>query len=161
MSFVLRDVTVEDDGFLLELYASTRDSELAVTAWSESQKREFVRMQFEAQRTDYLTRFPEAAHSVIIFEGREVGRVWIDRRSDETRLLDITIQPDERNLGIGSLVMTWLQKEATSSAMPLRHSVYASNESALRFYRRHGFVVIEEFGAYVLMEWLPGDLRDE
>lgn len=159
MSFLLRDVTVEDDAFLLKLYASTRDSELAMTQWSESQKRDFVQMQFEAQRTDYLKRFPGAVHSVIISEGREVGRMWIDRRTDETRLLDITIHPDERNLGIGSLVMTWLQEEASRSSVPLRHSVYASNESALRFYRRYGFSVIQDFGAYFLMEWLPGNLR--
>lgn len=161
MGFELRPVISADEPYLLELYASTREAELSAAPWTADQKQDFVRMQFDAQRQDYLHRFPNAAHSVVIVEGRDVGRVWIDRRPDETRLLDITIHPSQQNSGIGSLIMQWLQLEAGKMPTPLRHSVYTTNEAALRFYHKHGFSVIEDFGAYVLMEWRPDALRDE
>jgi ribosomal protein S18 acetylase RimI-like enzyme len=160
MGFELRPVTSADEAYLLELYASTREAELSAAPWTEDQKKDFVRMQFDAQRQDYSHRFPNALHSVVVVEGRDVGRVWIDRRPDETRLLDITIHPSQQNRGIGSIVMRWLQLQARDTPTLLRHSVYTTNEAALRFYRKHGFAVIEDFGAYVLMEWRPEPLRD-
>jgi len=161
MSLELRDVAPTDDQYLIELYSSTREAELAATPWTDTQKQEFVLMQFEAQRTDYETRFPNAAHSIMVMGDRDVGRIWIDRRSEEIRLLDITVHPDVRNRRIGSTAIGLLQAESAVSAIPLRHSVYVSNDAALRFYRRHGFTVIEDFETYVLMEWLPETLRDE
>ncbi len=134
---------------------------MAAAPWTDIQKHEFVLMQFEAQRTDYRTRFPDALHSIMVLAGRDVGRIWIDRRPEEIRLLDITVHPDNRNQGVGSMAIELLQTESETSAVPLRHSVYVSNDSALRFYRRHGFSVIEDFGTYVLMEWLPESLTDE
>ncbi|MCP4306840.1 MAG: GNAT family N-acetyltransferase [bacterium] len=161
MGFELRPVSSADEAYLLELYASTREAELSVAPWTPQQKQEFVRMQFDAQRRDYSHRFPDATHSIVVFEGHDVGRVWIDRRPDETRLLDITIHPSQQNRGIGSTVMQWLQLEAGQTPTALRHSVYTTNEAALRFYHEHGFTVVEDFGAYVLMEWCPESLRGE
>lgn len=155
MKFELRPVEDADERLLLDLYASTREPELALTGWTDAQKAEFIQMQFEAQRADYTSRFPDAVHSVVLVDGEEVGRVWIDRRADEIRLLDITVLPLRQRSGIGSSIIEWLQERASADGVVLRHSVHSTNESARRFYSRHGFKDIEDFQTHILMEWVP------
>jgi ribosomal protein S18 acetylase RimI-like enzyme len=121
--------------------------------WTDAEKQAFLEFQFEAQQNDYLRRFPHAEHSIVIFEGDSVGRIWIDRQEGEIRLLDVTILPDHQNQGIGTILLKELQQESASGGKPLRHSVYKTNTKALRFYHRLGFEVVEDFEAYVLMEW--------
>ena len=149
----LRAVTTSDDDLLLQIYAGTRAAELAVVPWTDDQKNEFIAMQFAAQRADYETRFPDAEHSIIAVDGAHVGRVWIDRRDDEIRLLDIALLPEHQNRGTGSELLKRLIEEARQAGTPLRHSVYVTNQAALRFYERLGFTVVEDFETYVLMEW--------
>lgn len=151
----LRPVKALDQDLLLRIYASTRADEMAVVPWTDEQKHEFVTMQFRAQRADYESRFPDSEHSIIVADGRDVGRVWIDRRSDEIRLLDIAILAEHRNRGLGQVMLERLQAEAEAAGSALRHSVYNTNDDALRLYERMGFVVVEDFETHVLMEWRP------
>ena len=151
----LRPVRPSDNKFLLALYESTRAQELAQVPWSDVQKRMFLNGQFEAQRTDYTTRFPNAEHSIVVVVDEPIGRVWIDRRAQEIRLLDIAILPRWQNVGIGRTLLEQLQQQAAEADRPLRHSVHVTNQDALRFYQRLDFVVIEDFETHVLMEWRP------
>ncbi len=151
----VRPVAPDDEPLLRQIYASTRAEELAVVPWSDDEKRAFLDMQFDAQRADYAARFPGAVHSIVLVAGEPVGRIWVDRREDEIRLLDIALLPEHRNAGTGSALLGELQREAQAVGLPLRHSVYKGNTAALRFYERLGFAVIEDFEAYVLMEWRP------
>jgi ribosomal protein S18 acetylase RimI-like enzyme len=155
----LQPVGTADNGFLLALYQSTRATEMARLLWSDEQKRAFLKGQFEAQRSDHITRFPGAEHSIIISDDEPIGRIWIDRRVTEIRLLDIAILPRWQNTGIGTTLLEGLQHQATVAGLSLRHSVYATNHDALRFYRRLGFVVVEDFETHMLMEWSPGITR--
>jgi len=148
-------VDTSDDQFLLALYESTRADEMAQVPWSDAQKRAFLGGQFEAQRTDYVTRFPDAEHSIVVVDDEPIGRVWIDRRFDEIRLLDIAILPRSQNAGIGAALVEQLQQQAAEAGLPLRHSVHTTNRDALRFYQRLDFVVVEDFETHVLMEWNP------
>jgi ribosomal protein S18 acetylase RimI-like enzyme len=151
----LQPVGTADDGFLLALYQSTRATEMVSVPWSDEQKRAFLKGQFEAQRLDYTTRFPSAEHSIIVSDDEPIGRIWIDRRDEEIRLLDIAILPRWQNAGIGATLLERLQQQAKEAGLPLRHSVYATNHEALRFYRRLDFVVVEDFQTHMLMEWSP------
>jgi len=151
----LRPVRVSDDSFLFALYESTRAEELAPVPWSDDQKRDFLRGQFQAQRADYVTRFPDAEHSIVIADDEPIGRIWIDRRGEEIRLLDIAILQRSQNAGTGTALVEELQQQAAEAGLPLRHSVHTTNHDALRFYRRLGFSVVEDFETHVLMEWSP------
>ncbi len=114
-------------------------------------------MQCAAQRADYERRFPEAAHSIVLVGDVPVGRIWVDRRADEIRLLDVALLPDRCGRGTGGALLGDLMEEAGRCGKPLRHSVLKENVRALRFYRRLGFVEAEDFGLYVLMERVDAD----
>ncbi len=150
----LRQVTGADGDFLLRVYSGTRDDVRALP-WPAEQRREFVAMQFAAQSSDYEARFPDAEHSIVLVDGVPHGRIWIDRADTEIRLLDVALLPERRNRGTGRVLLERLIAEAGEAGKPLRHSVYKSNVAALRFYERLGFVVVEDYELYVLMEWRP------
>src|SRR5215204_1895653 len=76
-SLTLRRVRLDDEEFLLSLYGSTREEELAQVEWAEGQKDQFVRWQFERQRDEYQTRFPDADYYVVLFDDQPAGRLWI------------------------------------------------------------------------------------
>jgi len=128
---------------------------MELVSWSETEKEAFLRMQFEAQSRYYEEQFPRASFQVIELEGRPIGRLYVDRRPDEIRLIDITLLPEFCNAGIGSALLRDLLDEATAADRPLRIHVERFNP-ALRLYQRLGFRQVEERGAYFLMEWSPG-----
>jgi ribosomal protein S18 acetylase RimI-like enzyme len=146
---------MSDGKFLLALYESTRTREMAQVPWSDERKRAFLKGQFEAQRSDYTTRFPHAEHSIVIADDERIGRIWVDRRDEEIRLLDIAILPRSQDAGIGTALLEQLQQQAAEAGLPLRHSVSATNRDALRFYQRLDFGVVEDYETHVLMEWNP------
>ncbi len=151
----LRPVGPEDEEFLIAVYASTREPELAQVPWSEEQKSAFVRQQAGAQRREYESRFPAAEYDVILLDGRPVGRLWVARDDEEVRLLDIALLPEAQGRGVGSALLPLLVEEARAGGKKLRHMVFVMNDGARRFYERLGFRVFEEVGAYLHMEWRP------
>ncbi len=144
-----------DEEFLADLYASTRSGEMELVDWPEEQKEAFLRSQFQAQKNDYEDRFPESIHQIVMVSRRPAGRVWIDWREDELRLLDIALLPEFRDRGIGAGLIANLQKQAKKRKKPMRHCVLEQNRAAFRFYQRLDFKQIDEFGVYVMMEWNP------
>ncbi len=151
----LRPVTQDDRGFLFQVYAGTREDEIAQTGWTDEEKHAFLEMQFAAQQADYSKRFPDSEQTIVLVGDNPVGRMWVARWDDEIRLLDIALLPEHRNAGTGQILLERLQAEAARAERPLRHSVYKMNDRALRFYERLGFAVIEDSETYVLMEWVP------
>ena len=149
----LRPVTDADEEFLLSVYASTRADELAQAPWSDEQKRQFLKWQFDLQRREYDARFADADYSIILIDGRPAGRIWIARDDQEIRLLDIAMLSEFQNRGAGTMLLRRLIDESKGAGKALRHMVFVLNQDAQRFYERLGFVVIEESGAYKHMEW--------
>jgi len=151
----LRPVELDDETFLLAVFASTREPERHAIAWEAEAWETFVRTQHAAQRTHYETHFPDAAHSVILCGRKRVGRLWVYRSEAEIRLLDIAVLPEHRGRGIGTRVIRTLQEEARQADLPLHHAVELANASARRLYERLGFASIETRGIHTLMEWTP------
>jgi GNAT superfamily N-acetyltransferase len=149
----LRPVTDEDDAFLVDVYYSTRATELAQAQWKPGQREAFVKTQFDAQRREYDVRFPDAEYNLILVDDQPAGRIWIGRSEKQIRLLDIALLPEFQNRGVGTLLLNRLIHESVISGKPLRHMVFVLNDNADRFYERLGFVEIEDHGAYKHMEW--------
>ena len=150
----LRDIVDGDRPFLQQLYASTREEELAVVPWSESEKKTFLEFQFNAQHTFYQNQFGDAAFWVIEQENVPIGRLYLDRRSDEIRIIDIALLPAYRDRGIGTALLNAILAEGQANHQPIRIHVEHNNR-ALNLYRRLGFKKIDEEGVYFLMEWMP------
>ena len=93
----------EDEGqqeadlpLLFQIYASTRETELAMVPWTDEQKHQFLVMQFHCQHTDYHQNYPDCAFDIVELDGQPVGRLYLDRRADEFRIVDIAILPPFR-----------------------------------------------------------------
>jgi len=149
----LRPVSDQDDQFLLSVYASTREEELAQAEWAEGQKEMFLRWQFDLQRQEYSARFPDAAYHVILVDGHPAGRIWVGTDDVQIRLLDIALVPEFQNRGVGTVLLHRLMDQAAKAGKALRHMVFMLNNDAHRFYERLGFTVIDDLGAYRHMEW--------
>ena len=150
----LRPVTEADRELLYRIYASTRTAELAQVPWDDAQKEAFLRFQFEAQRQYYDQQFPNAAFDVIELGGEPIGRLYVDRRDAEIRLIDIALLPSSRGQGLGGAILADLLAEGRRQGLLVRIHVEQDNP-AMRLYRRLGFEKIEEQGVYWLMEWSP------
>ncbi|MGA1790009.1 MAG: GNAT family N-acetyltransferase [bacterium] len=150
----LRPIIPEDKDFLYLVYASTREEELAPLGWNSDEKEKFLRMQFNAQHRFYQERFSNAEFQVICLDSRPIGRLYVDRRGDEIRIVDIALLPEYRNSGIGTSLLEALLAEAARKGLPVRIHVEHFNR-ALHLYKRLGFVISGENGVYYLLEWTP------
>jgi RimJ/RimL family protein N-acetyltransferase len=151
----LRPITPDDMELLLRIYRSTREEELAmVLDWTEETKAAFVRQQFEAQYAWYRDHYEGAQFDVILFDGAPAGRLYVHRRPDEIRLVDITLLPDFRKEGLGTSILRDLLAEGQAAGKPVTIHVEIYNP-AMQLYQRLGFVPVEERGPYRLMKWSP------
>jgi GNAT superfamily N-acetyltransferase len=150
----LRPSRDTDREFLVALYASTRSDEWAATGWPADERDAFVRMQFDLQDRHYRSAFPNAQHSLIVVDGRPIGRVIVDRGTTEIRIVDISLMPEHRGHGIGSALLRRVLAEATIARIPVGLSVHATNP-ARHLYERLGFAVTDASNLYVSLEWRP------
>lgn len=150
----LRRIEPNDEEFLLRVYASTRLDEMALVPWDEAQKQAFLTMQFTAQDHYYREKYPKAQYSVILVNGQPVGRLYLDRNSQEIRIIDLTVLPEYGDPELETALLNDLQTEATATEKPL-HIYLESFNPALRFFEGMGFFKIGEHGIYLLLEWSP------
>jgi ribosomal protein S18 acetylase RimI-like enzyme len=150
----LRPITSEDMDFLYQVYASTRADELAIVDWSQEQKDAFLQMQFDAQHRYYQEYYANASFDVILRDNQPIGRLYLDRREDEVRIVDIAILPEHRNAGVGTALLRDIMSEAASMGKVVTIHVEKFNP-ALRLYRRLGFRQKGDSGMYFLLEWSP------
>lgn len=150
----LRPVAEADRAFLVELYGSTREDELAQVDWDEGVRRAFVQQQFAAQDAHYRANYPGATLDVIEVDGSPAGRLYVHRGPSDIRIMDIALAPAFRRQGIGTSLLRSLMEEADASARKLSIHVEMNNP-ARSLYDRLGFVPAGEHGVYVLMERPP------
>jgi len=149
-----RPITPEDTEFLYAVYAQTRAEELAVVDWSESQKDEFLRSQFNAQHQAYQETYRGGDFLVILRNNQPAGRLYVARWEREIRIVDIALLPEHRNAGIGSAILKDILAEGARSGKRVSIHVEMFNP-ALTLYERLGFRKLREHGVYHFMEWRP------
>jgi ribosomal protein S18 acetylase RimI-like enzyme len=152
-SLQLRPIRADDSGFLYRLYCTTRQREMALVDWSERQKEEFLQMQFNAQHSHYQENFPQASFDIIEEQEKAIGRLYVDRRKDEIRIVDISLVPEVQQKGLGSQILREILAEASTKQQPVRIHV-AQDNPALHLYVRLGFKHVSDAGYYQLMEWI-------
>lgn len=147
---LFRPIEETDIAFLYRVYASTRQEELAPLNWSVEELDSFLSMQFQMQHQQYMSNFPDATFWVVVRDGCDIGRLYVDRRETAIHIIDIALLPDYRNLGIGSALLKEIIDEAHAKNKVV--SIYVEkNNPALRLYHRLGFCGTEDKGVYMLM----------
>lgn len=147
----LRPISESDEAFLAKLYASTRQEEMAQSGWPQAEIDKFLLFQFKAQHKHYQMQYDKASYDVLLLDNVACGRLYLDKRHDEYRIIDIALLPEYRGQGLGGQLLNDILAEAASKKLPVRiHVEY--NNPAMHLYQRLGFVKTDETGVYYLME---------
>lgn len=154
MNLLFRPIQDSDMPFLYQVYARTRDEELAVTGWTEEQRTLFLMSQFQAQHQYYQKTFPNAHYEVILKDDLPIGRFYHEQRNGDYHILDIALLPAYRNQGIGSFILKNTITKAEQ--VPQAVTIYVEqNNPALSLYHRLGFQQVSSHGLYYFMKRLP------
>jgi ribosomal protein S18 acetylase RimI-like enzyme len=147
-----RPIDNADLPFLREVYGATRMDELALTTWDDAQKSAFIDMQFTAQHAYYQEHYARAEFLVILVNGIRAGRLYVNRGTDDIRIIDIALLPAARNRGIGTRILKALLAEARATRRTVSIHVEKFNP-AMRLYQRLGFTTAEDKGVYDFLVW--------
>jgi ribosomal protein S18 acetylase RimI-like enzyme len=153
MNFTLRPFSSDDQSFLFQLYADTRQEELASFGWPPAQQEIFLRMQFNAQQHWYEMAYSGADHRLVLVNGQPVGRILVFRESDAYRLVDIALISAYRSQGIGTQLLRDLIDKSAGEGLPVRLQVLKSNR-ARHLYQKLGFAETGDDGMYYQMQLL-------
>jgi GNAT superfamily N-acetyltransferase len=154
-TITLRPYTAADISFIQTVYASSRQVEMDMVPWSAEEKSRFLNMQCQAQLQHYQTHYLNATHDIILCNGQPIGRLYVNRNAQEIRLMDITLLPDYRKLGIGSQIIRAIMYEGGIVSLPVTLHVEIINPDAIRLYQRLGFTAVADKGVHIFMERLP------
>lgn len=156
--YTLRPERDDDVAFLSRLYASTRAEELALVDWDDAAKERFCAQQFAAQRAYYRENYPAATFEILETAGAPVGRLYLEERASELRLIDVSLVSEARGAGLGTLLLEAVLARGRAAGKPVTIHVERYNR-ALALYGRLGFRVREERGVYLFLERLPESPR--
>jgi ribosomal protein S18 acetylase RimI-like enzyme len=111
-------------------------------------------MQYNIQKQAYSQQFPNASNSIIRLGRENIGRLIVDRSKREIRLVDISLLPKYRSLGLGTQIISDILCESQKKDLPLRLTVNRYNPLAFRLYQKLGFQITDEDEMYISMEWI-------
>lgn len=157
-AITLRTCTEADVPFLRRLYGTTREEELRPVSWTDEEKRWFLDMQFQAQKTHYETHYPGCAFQIIELETQPIGRLYVNRGQAEIRIADIALLPEFHGRGIAYMLLEEILDEARATDRIVTIHVERDNP-ARHLYDRLGFRQVDTFGVYHLMEWCAPAMR--
>ena len=147
-SVTLRPATADDEGFLRQVFASTREAEFSILP--EPQREMLIAMQFNLQRQQYSAGYPQAEHNIILLDDVAVGRLLVDEADREIALVDIALLSEYRNQGIGTYLLDQLLARGQKANKAVRLHVFKTNPARL-LYERLGFSKIGDDGMYLEM----------
>ena len=146
----LRPVKSGDRDFLLHLYGTTREEELALVPWTDGEKAAFLGMQFDAQAVAYREAYPDGEFLVVLLDGDPAGRLYLGRLPGELRLIEIALLPEHRGRGIGTALIAAIVSRAERDGVDVGLHVEPWNP-AKRLYELLGFETVELRGIYEFM----------
>ncbi|WP_404291120.1 GNAT family N-acetyltransferase [Microvirga sp. RSM25] len=128
----LRPALSADYSFALNLYVQTiKPLAIAWMAWVDHE-----------QEAQFANLWRPDDTWIITLNGQEIGWVEFRQTGDETFLKQLYVAPLHQRRGIGSQVMRRLNEQGRAAkSMAL---FVLKNNPAFRFYKRHGFEVVQE-----------------
>lgn len=142
-----RPATPADDAFLRTVYASTREHELAAVSWDPAQRDAFLRMQYDVRERAHR----DGRVEVILADDVPAGRLHLDHRAAEVRVVDIALLGEFRGRGVGRTVLREVLADA--GARGARVTLHVAHDNRARtLYERLGFCEIARSELDALME---------
>lgn len=151
----VRRIMDGDLGFLCDLYATTRAEELAASGWPQQARQEFLAQQFQFQHRYYQAHYGDADFLLLLLHGQPVGRLYWREHGTQATLIDLSLLPAHRGLGLGTALLEILAAHADSLRQSISLHVEPSNP-ARRLYERFGFTTMATYGVYLKMRRPPG-----
>ncbi|RZU63738.1 acetyltransferase (GNAT) family protein [Microterricola gilva] len=140
---VLRAASPDDTGLLRDLFAESREAELAALP-DDGVRELFLSMQWAAQSTQYERLYPEADSLIILSPapdgGMPVGRLLVHWLPERVRIVDIAVLAAHRNAGHGTAALIELLRRVDADDVPVTLSLLRQNRAAHRLYRHLCFV---------------------
>jgi len=127
-----------DAGFLASLYLSTRP-DLGALPVPRAVVEGIARHQQALQREAYAQACPQAEEWIVEDGEGPAGRLVLDRRPGELRVVDLSIAPRARRRGLARALLLALQQEAREGGHSLSLRVRADNAAARSLYAGLGF----------------------
>lgn len=153
--FVLRGETIDDLPFLERLYASVRGAELEAAGWPEEVRQSFLASQFAFQTRHYADAYAGADFGIVARDGEPAGRLYLFRSAGDVRVVDVSLLPEWRGGGLGTMLLQAVQAEAAAEGKTVSLHVDMMNP-AQNLYRRLGFVEAGTHGPSWCMVWRSG-----
>lgn len=129
---------------------STRADEMAAAGWPAEFQDEFLGRQFQLQHAYYQAHYGDASFLLLLRSGAPVGRLYWRSRQGQATLIDLSLAPADRGLGVGSALMALLTSHADALGQTISLHVEAANP-ARRLYSHFGFSPGANNGVYIQM----------
>ncbi len=120
--------------------------------WTAHQQAIYLEHQFKAQHSSYRSKFPRASYRLVLVDGERAGRIYLDRRKDEIRILDLSLLPKFQNQGVGTRLIGDLCDEARGERKDVGVHV-PKGSRANRLAERLGFALKFETDRSNFMLW--------
>jgi GNAT superfamily N-acetyltransferase len=108
----LRTASAGDRDFLVRVYASTREQELAAVPFTPAERAAFLEHQFTAQSAHYEREGNGSSFDIVLVDGEPAGRLIVGRWEREVRIVDIALLPEHRGHGVGGRLLREVLGEA-------------------------------------------------
>ena len=156
--FRLRPLVAADIPWIRDLYATTREEEMAQVPWPPQLKRNFLDQQCALQHAHYLAHFGDTDFMALVHNGRPAGRLYLQRgggdsQRDADLVVDISVFPRHRGQGLGEALLRAAQEAAVAGGRGVWLHVQRHNARARRLYERLGFVADDHGESHIPMYW--------
>lgn len=154
--FTLRPERPEDDDFLFHLFRANNVDTLLLMGLPEEMVEQLIQFQFRSQTGTYRAMFPNAAFSIIEWEGETIGRFIEHDEQDVVYFVDFVLVPERQSQGLGSAFIRAVMNECAARGRGTRVKILCNNDPSLKMCHKLGMVQSEpdEMG-YVELRWYP------
>jgi ribosomal protein S18 acetylase RimI-like enzyme len=150
----VRPCVPSDDPFLYDVFASTWQSEVA-TLPNQNLAQHVLRIQHIAQERRFASSHPGYQRYLVLADGHPAGRLYLQEQGLTLHIVDLTLMPQFRSRGIGTMLFRDLFALAIRQSRSISTRVDRSNRRATDLHASLGFrlVAVDDLDHH--FEWTP------
>ncbi|NUR06580.1 MAG: GNAT family N-acetyltransferase [Nocardioidaceae bacterium] len=156
----LRACVESDDTFLYDVFCTTWESEVAALP-NPKLAQHVLRIQHIAQERRFQTRYPEHERYVVLEDGEQAGRLYVNRTSTSLQVVDLTLLPAFQSRGIGTRIFQDIFALAAQDDLTVTIRAPRRNVRATELYTSLGFRLVSLDDLDGSFEWTPPKLMKE